>query len=391
MPLSSLFARTVLSEPVWALGLMSGTSFDGVDAALICTDGAYIHTCAGSLTMPYPGVLRERIAAAVRGQGDLLALEQELTDAHADAVHALLAQERMPASQVSLIGFHGQTVSHRPAEGITRQLGDPSRLAEKTGISTVSDFRRRDMAAGGVGAPLASLFHAALIRNALSGETNPNILPAAILNIGGIANVTFLRNRAEHTRAPGAGEVHEIFDIISFDTGPGNALIDDWMHYHTGHAMDENGKTASSGQTDEGVLCSLLKHPYFTRPAPKALDRQDFSWESAAHLSLEDGARTLTQFTVDAVAAGCDLLPELPMNWFICGGGASNPFLMERLAEKLGSVRRVDEALGWNTNALEAQAFAFLAVRSALGLPLSLPGTTGCASPVTGGVLTRAA
>ncbi len=231
----------------------------------------------------------------------------------------------------------------------------------------VADFRSADVAAGGEGAPLAPLYHAAL------AASLPK--PIAILNLGGVGNVTWI------------GEAGE---ILAFDTGPGNALIDDWVRRHTGAAADVDGALARAGRASAAHVARFLQHPYFTRLPPKSLDRDDFPDALPDGLSLEDGAATLTEMTAAAVATGCRHFPVPAREWLVCGGGRHNPALMAALARRLGMPVRPVEAVGWNGDALEAQAFAYLAVRSAAGLPLSLPSTTGVPRPMPGGRLFRA-
>jgi len=350
-----------------ALGLMSGTSMDGVDAALLETDGERVARLGPWLTLPYDEAMRTRIRGVLGHVGDVAGAAGALADWHARAVARLLAQAGLAAADVDVIGFHGHTVLHRPQEGRTVQIGDAARLARLTGIDVVHDFRSADMAAGGQGAPLAPLYHAAL-----AGEHD---LPLAVLNLGGVGNVTWIG---------GDGR------LIAFDTGPGNALIDDWMRRHTGRPVDRDGAAAARGRIDARALAALLDHPYFAASPPKSLDRDDFSAMAVDGLALADGAATLAAFTAHAVARARDHLPAAPRRWLVTGGGRHNPTLMGMLAEALAVPVEPVEAVGWRGDALEAEAFALLAVRSLDGLPLSLPGTTGCRQAVTGGRLARA-
>jgi anhydro-N-acetylmuramic acid kinase len=357
------------------LGMMSGTSLDGVDAALVETDGERLGTCGRVLTLPVP----PRLRAALRGIIDeaarlpeadpaLRAAEAALTALHAEAVGALLAREGIAASAIAAIGFHGQTVLHRPEERRTWQIGDAEALAAATGIRVVHDFRSADVAAGGQGAPLVPLFHAALLADAAR--------PVAALNLGGVANLTWL----------GAGG-----EILAFDTGPANALLDDWALRHTGRPVDLGGALAAAGQPDAAILARLLAHPFFAVPPPKSLDRQAFHRAAEAAgldaLSAEDGAATLLAFTAASVAAAIAHLPAPPRSWVACGGGRHNPMLMGALADALGVPVMTAEAAGWDGDAIEAQAFGYLAARSLRRLPLSLPETTGVPAPMRGGRL----
>lgn len=359
----------------WSMGLMSGTSLDGIDAALIRTDGEYIHEFGDWLTLPFDDKMKSILHAAVHGRGDLLLAEHLMTLKHAEAVKALLDKAGLSYKDVEVIGFHGQTVTHRPDEDLTWQMGDGALLAEKTKIDVVCDFRRRDIAAGGEGAPLVPLYHAALARQME--------LPIAILNIGGMANVTWIG------KSEMAGTELMALDIHAFDTGPGNVMLNEWAAEHTGIDYDKNGKLAFAGKVDQEALDVLLNNAYFVKHPPKSLDRNHFRSEHLLHLSPEDGAATLTAFVVESVKLALRFFPAPPRQWFVSGGGRHNPAVMLGLKEALEQVYPV-ESLGWRGDALEAQAFAFLAVRSLQKMPLSLPTTTGALRAVTGGAHYRA-
>jgi len=348
---------------------MSGTSLDGIDVAMIETDGL-IHVAPGpSLTIPYPHDFREKLRQVLGGSGAVDAVEAELTGLHAEAVEHFLGHFALPAPDI--VGMHGHTILHRPAERRTWQLGDGAALAQRLGIDVVADFRAADVAAGGEGAPLAPLFHAAL--------ASPLPKPFAVLNLGGVGNVTWI----------GSGEIGDSQDILAFDTGPGNALIDDWVRRHTGAAADFDGALARTGRARETHVARFLEDRYFARRPPKSLDRDDFRDAVPHGLSLADGAATLTEMTAAAVAACRRYFPAPAREWLVCGGGRHNPALMAALARRLDASVRPVEAAGWDGDALEAQAFAYLAVRAAAGLPLSLPSTTGVPRPMPGGRLYR--
>ncbi len=353
-----------------AIGLMSGTSMDGIDAALLQTDGEAVSGFGAALSLTYTEDFRAKLRGLLgrdsEGDEDATAVGEELTDLHGEAVRALLSECGLGPSDIDVIGFHGHTVFHRPEQGITRQIGDGGRLAKATGIVVVDDFRANDVAAGGQGAPFAPLYHAALSRKFEK--------PLAVLNIGGVANVTWI--------SPDGG-------LIAFDTGPGNALIDDWVRAQEGLAMDEGGKLAHQGTVNQAALDALMDNPYFDLPYPKSLDREDFDIAPVAELSTADGAATLVAFTVASIDAAVHQFPALPNRWLVCGGGRHNPALMAALRGLLPQPVEPAEMAGWQGDALEAQAFAYLAVRSLQGLPLSLPGTTGVDQPTTGGVLHR--
>jgi anhydro-N-acetylmuramic acid kinase len=348
---------------------MSGTSLDGIDIAALSTDGEHEAVPGPAETFPYPAEFREALRGVLGGAGprdEIAAVEAELTRLHADAVSRF--RERFPQVAIDLIGFHGHTILHRPAQRRTWQIGDGALLARLTGTEIVGDFRSADVAAGGQGAPLVPLYHAALAAGLAK--------PVAVLNLGGVGNVTWIGDGADQ--------------ILAFDTGPGNALIDDWVRLHTGRPADFDGALAVAGCASEAHVARFLEHSFFARRPPKSLDRDDFRDATSMGLSVEDGAATLTEMTAASVAAALRHFPAPPREWLVCGGGRRNPAIMAALARRLGGVPvRPVEAAGWDGDALEAQAFAYLAVRSLRDLPLSLPTTTGAPHPVRGGRLFR--
>lgn len=356
---------------VLAVGLMSGTSMDGVDAALIETDGDMLVRPLDFISLPYTNgerdTLRKAMAAALametpRDHADIAAAGALVDRRHIEAVRALLAQGGHEAADIALIGYHGQTVAHRPDRGWTWQIGDGQVLADALGITVVDDFRSTDVAQGGQGAPLVPAYHAARL--------SAGRLPAVVLNIGGVGNITFVGS---------AGT------LLAFDTGPGNALIDDWMSAQAGLDHDAGGKVAAAGKVDEGVLAVMLAHPWFDAPPPKSLDRSDFTTAPVQGLPLADGAATLTAFTAAAVGKGLEHCPAMPNALHVSGGGRHNATLMTMLEQRSGvPVISVDD-LGWNGDATEAEAFAYLALRVLNGRPTSFPGTTGINAPLSGG------
>ena len=365
------------------IGLMSGTSLDGIDAALIETDGETVVRPGPSLTIPYTAQTRALLRAAIDDAPGVADANFEeggplphsirvavslSSEAHARAVKALLDKAGLGPADVALVGFHGQTILHRPAQRRTWQIGDGALLARLTGIDVVNRFRHADVAAGGQGAPLMPLYHAAL--SAGSGLPKPLV----VVNIGGVGNITYID-----------GDL-----VLAFDTGPGNAPIDDWMQRHTGKAVDECGALARTGRINDAALAVMLAHPFFDRVPPKSLDRQDFGMNAVEGLSAADGAATLAAFTACAIARAMEHFPKTPMTWIICGGGRHNDFLMDQLRARLpGNVLKAEGAR-WDGDALEAEGFAYLAMRSVNGLPLSLPTTTGVPHPMTGGELHKA-
>jgi anhydro-N-acetylmuramic acid kinase len=348
------------------IGFMSGTSLDGVDAAWLETDGHTVSSFGPSVTLPYDPVLR----ADLRGILDLAPTLAEDDERLADVVERLTAYHVRAVEAIGrpadLLGFHGQTILHQPHLRRTWQIGDARLLARRTGLPVAFDFRSADVAAGGQGAPLAPAYHAALARDLPK--------PLAVLNIGGVANLTWIG-------ADGS--------LIAFDTGPGNGPLDDWASRHSTKSFDQDGLLARSGQPDGFVLDRLLSHPYFDRAPPKSLDRLDFGEALAKSgvddLSPADGAATLAGFTVASIARA--RLPEPPKRWLVCGGGRRNPVLMDGLRRSLDAPVDPVEVVGWDGDCLEAQCFGFLAARVAAGLPLSFPGTTAVPHPMPGGRL----
>ncbi len=373
------------SESLLAVGLMSGTSMDGIDAALIATDGHDAVAPRAFHSIAYDEPMRARLRAAIDAaltmerpapHAEIEAVARDLTLAHAVAVRELLAQAGVAARDVALVGFHGQTIAHRPDRGWTWQIGDGGLLAAETGITVVHDFRSADVARGGEGAPLAPAYHRALV----SGFRSEG--PVAVLNLGGVGNITWFAGADWATSAAAD-------NWGSFDTGPGNALIDDWVRRRTGLSHDADGALAAVGRVDAGVLAALAGNGWFALPPPKSLDRNAFDPAPAAGLSLEDGAATLAAFTAESVALALRHVPVRPRRLLVCGGGRHNPTLMAMIAAHTGVATQPVEAAGWNGDALEAEAFAYLGVRALRGLPISFPQTTGVDVPLTGGVVTR--
>jgi anhydro-N-acetylmuramic acid kinase len=363
---------------VRAIGLMSGTSMDGVDVALIDTDGEAVTAFGASHYRPYSEVEREllrRGLADARGMADrnerpgvLREAERLVTQAHAEAVEQFLTTRGVARASVDVIGFHGQTVLHRPEQRLTVQIGDGAALARATQAQVVYDLRAADVAAGGQGAPLVPVYHRALVRSVdLAG-------PVCVLNIGGVSNISYVDDDV----------------LIACDTGPGNALLDDFMLRTTGQAVDRDGALAATGEANDAWIAEALQLPFFAAPPPKSLDRNAFAALVLPELSAADGAATLTALTAASIARVVPHLPKRPSSWVVAGGGANNPTMMRMLAGRLpGTTVTTAVELGWQGDAVEAQAFAFLAVRSLKGLPLTFPGTTGAPQPMTGGVLAK--
>ena len=391
-----------MTKPLRALGLMSGTSLDGIDVAMLTTDGEDVVERGPSATYPYPPAFRallrralaDATAIAARDQrpGCLAEVERDLTKRHAAAVASFLTTHSLDAASIDVIGFHGQTVLHRPATTfwtlaespralldtprisaghtdymLTVQLGDGSRLAGQTGVNVVHDLRAADTLAGGQGAPLVPVYHRALAARLPQR-------PIAFLNIGGVANLTWIGPTG---------------DLVAFDTGPGNAPIDDFVRERTGQSFDQDGKLAAEGSADAATVTRLLAQPYFAASPPKSLDRNTFAIDLPASISTANGVATLAACVAGAVAKTVSWLPAPPELWIVCGGGRHNRGLMLALAAALDAAIAPAEALGLDGDSLEAEAWAYLAVRSLRGLPISFPMTTGVPAPMTGGVLAR--
>lgn len=346
-----------------AIGLMSGTSLDGIDAGVIHTDGESHVELGDFVSKDYDADMRNMLRGAIAGSADVTEVEEALTLLHADVVSDLLEQEGMNKSDVDIIGFHGQTIDHDPDNGVTVQIGNGRLLAQSLGIDVVNDFRRADVQAGGQGAPLVPIFHAALLAN--------YPLPVAAVNIGGVANVTWIGNK-EH--------------ILAFDTGPGNALIDDYIFHHTGNKFDRDGLIAESGEVDNKVLAHWLDDPFFDKLPPKSLDRNYFSVDDVEALTLEDAVATLTEYTAKTIAQSAEHFPVAVKAWYISGGGRRNLYLMERIQHYVEAEVHPIEKVGYNGDAVEAHAFGYLAVRCLRKLPNTFPSTTGSARAVVGGV-----
>ena len=375
-----------------ALGLMSGTSLDGIDVALIATDGENLVERGPAMTFPYNTEMRLLLRAAIEDAKELTSREQrtgvlpqaerELTECHARAVTAFLREQEIASESIDVVGFHGQTVLHIAKgydtmlidgvarlgpTGVTVQLGLGDVLASLTGRPVVFDMRANDVAQGGQGAPLVPVYHRALLASLPQR-------PIAVVNIGGVANITYL-NRSG--------------DLQAFDCGPGNALIDDAVHAATGANCDADGEIAAKGRVQHDILTAYLCHPFFSSGPPKSLDRNAFDRGLVASLRLEDAVATLTALTAEAVVRARAFMSEEPQLWIVCGGGRKNKTLMRMIAEGVENAVVPAEAVRLDGDSLEAEAWGYLAVRSMRGLPLTFPSTTGVARPTCGGRLAK--
>ncbi len=347
---------------------------DGIDVALIRTDGENIIEHGPNATYDHDANTRQKLALAMQQAveisqrderpGLLAGVEREVTNAHIKAVESFLKEKSLSNSDIDVIGFHGQTVLHRPERKLTVQLGDGQTMANELSIPVVHDLRAADVAAGGQGAPLVPDYHRALASRFATR-------PVAFINIGGISNITYIVDKNQ---------------LLAFDCGPGNALLDDWVQRHTNGLFDNDGDLARSGTVNQDALHNYLMSPYFNQAVPKSLDRGDFTLDLLGNLSSKDGARTLTELTAKSIANAAPWFSRPPKDWIICGGGRRNKFLMQRIAANVQGIVTPAEAHHLDGDAMEAEAFAYLAVRSLKGLPITYPTTTGVENPLTGGV-----
>ena len=363
------------------LGFMTGTSLDAVDMAVLETDGEEIQAFGPAGERKLREETRDLLLVATeiaRGwprdkpEPEIFAeAARAVADEHFHAAESFLAEHGLAWTDFDLLGVHGQTVLHeRPTPeriGRTVQLLDAERLAKASGRPVAFDFRTADVAAGGQGAPLAPIYHAARAR--ASGLP----APVAALNVGGVANITLIGDREE---------------LLAFDTGPGNGMIDLMLQSRGLGRFDENGRLAAAGRVDQGILEAFLDSAYFAGPAPKSLDRYDFPLDLVEPLSAEDAAATLVAFTAEAVIKAFEHGAR-PNALIVCGGGRHNPQIMRALTERAPVPVKTAEDYGWRGDSIEAEAFAYLAARTAKGLPISFPGTTGVRAPMTGGRIVR--
>lgn len=359
-------------DAVWALGTMSGTSLDGVDAAMLLTDGVQVFEFGPSAFRPYSEAEQAILRAALGawpGDAPVAEAARVVEDTHAEVMSRFQG--------AAMAGFHGQTLAHEPGGRGTHQAGDGQLLAQVLGLPVVWDFRSADVRLGGQGAPLAPFYHFALARKI--GAT----APLAFLNLGGVGNVTWVNPKAARPEDPGA--------LLAFDTGPANAPLNDLMRKRFGQSHDASGDLARSGQADESIVSSFLEDGYFLKIPPKSLDRNHFMGRLAPvnALSDADAARTLVACAAAAVARGAEHFPTPPERWLVCGGGRHNAGMMAELAARLPGAVDPVEAAGLDGDMLEAQAFAHLALRVARGLPTSCATTTGVPAAVGGGQISR--
>ena len=372
-------------QSFWSIGLMTGTALDGyADVAMIKTDGHKVLELGEYALVPYSEEKRTILADAVKaalkwqfngGAPEIFELATEtITEIYANAINVLLKQANMKPSDVTYVGGHGLTVLHIPPKdgekGKTLQLLNGEKLAKSTGIKTIYDFRTNDVNNGGQGAPLAPIYHAAMLKYARIDA------PAAVLNLGGVANLTYW-----------GGETDGVDDLAAFDCGPANGPINEWVELHNKGKYDKDGVFARAGTVHQNVIDEVLADNWFNKPYPKSLDRYDYSAKIVSGLSLEDGCATLSSLVAQAINKGLDLFEKRPKTLVVAGGGRKNPKLVEDI-KTITETNIIDaDEIGLRGDAVEAECFAFLAVRTALGFPISFPETTGVQKPLPGGVI----
>ncbi|MGO4175063.1 anhydro-N-acetylmuramic acid kinase [Bosea sp. TAF32] len=364
--------RDLACGPLTAIGVISGTSMDAIDVSLVTSDGRDAVAFGAGASYPYREETRRALQAVIadaeRASAEpLIELEAAVTADHLSAIRSYVSAQNFDWASIDLVGLHGQTIYHRPERRFTRQLIDGQAVADALGIPAVDRFRHADVAAGGEGAPFAPLYHRALAQRLEQ--------PVMVLNLGGVGNVTYID-----------GET-----VIAFDTGPASAILDDFVLRRLGRPYDADGALAASGRVHDDLVAGFMANPYFDRPAPKSLDRNDFHRRAQVveALSDADGAATLAAFTIESLVSALRHVPRAPKRWLVGGGGRLNRHFMARLGQRLGVPVDPVEVVGWDGDALEAQIFAYFAIRSVKGLPLSLPSTTGVPLAMTGGELRR--
>ncbi|EBA03660.1 anhydro-N-acetylmuramic acid kinase [Rhodobacterales bacterium HTCC2150] len=360
------------AKPEWVLGTMSGTSLDGVDAAMVLTDGIEVFEFGRNAYRRFTARERSYLKQGLGkwpGERGIRQISELVDRAHMEVCADF--------EHYSLVGYHGQTLAHEPSDRGTHQAGDGQALAAALGRPVVWDFRSADVAMGGEGAPLAPVFHQALARYIEVQE------PVVFLNLGGVGNITWIDPMAHDPDGPGA--------LLAFDTGPANAPINDLMQKRRGEEFDKDGRVANEGEVREEALAGFFRDPYFLKVPPKSLDRNAFDYlgSSVALLSDSDAAMTLAAAAATAVVSGLSHCPRPPEQIFVTGGGRKNPVLMAMLAEACPCPVMPVESVGLDGDFLEAQAFAYLAMRIKRGLPTSFPTTTGVPTAIGGGVLSR--
>ncbi len=355
------------------IGYMSGTSCDGVDASLVRTDGQTKFAVIANAHLPYPAEFKFDLKQLCSQLTPSLEIEKKLTEFHIEITDQLLKQTKYTGNDIKALGFHGQTIFHKPESGLTWQIGNPHLLAQATGIDVVHDFRRRDISLGGQGAPLVPVFHKLLMQN--------QKLPVAVINIGGVANITFVDENG----------------IIAFDTGPGNALIDDAMNKYFNKNYDENGEIASRGKIDESIINEFIADEYFKQPYPKSLDRNSFRHviDILTDHDPESIIATLTYITCASIVRAIEVLPTIPVSIFLCGGGSKNKQIVKWLELILLTkgfkcrVENISTLDNLDPNYVESQAFAYLAARFFKDLPSAFPTTTAAIRENICGCLVR--
>ena len=360
-----------------ALGLMSGTSADGIDVAILTTDGKAKIKLGPSGYYPFSKSFITKIKSIFKKklnidkskkQKRIIKIENEFTQLNFIAINKFLKKNKINKKKIDVVGFHGQTISHNPASGYSWQIGNSQKLANLLNIKVVSNFRENDIKNGGQGAPLTPIFHYYLTKKMKK--------KICFINLGGISNITYFNHRSKTS----------LNNMLAFDAGPCCSLIDDWISKNSNNKFDNFGLLARKGNVKKEIIHNFLKKPYFSKLPPKSLDRSFFSLSLLKKLNIEDGAATLNYLVANSVLKAFDYFPNNPNLCILSGGGRLNKFLVELISNKLKKSKiLLAENYNWNGDSIEAHAFAYLSVRKLLNLPITFPKTTGIKKPLTAG------
>jgi len=363
-----------MTKNFYSLGLMSGTSVDGIDASIIKSDGEQFLEIVDNLYLKYGKELRLKLKSVIDScsskddfkklSNNIKEIEKKMTLEHARACELII--EKNKKIKIDIIGFHGQTVIHKPYEGYSLQIGDSKLLSKQMGKTVVSNFRENDILNGGQGAPLTPIYHKLILSKIKSSH------PSVIINIGGISNITYLEDKNK---------------IISFDSGPGGYLIDKWVKKHSSFEFDDKGLIAESGKLNENILGEILNNSYYKKNPPKSLDVKDFNLSDLNKLSFEDGCATLSMLTAKTICMAINNLKEKPNKILISGGGRKNSFIIKNIKNIAKSPVYLIDEFNFNGDFIESQAFAFLAIRSYMKKFITFPDTTGVSKPCLGGMI----
>jgi len=374
-----------MNKNFYSIGLMSGTSTDGIDVSIIRSDGEQFIELVDDMYLKYEDRLKSKLIKIIslctskehftKIAEKIKELEKEITQIHSKASQLIMKKNKN--INIDLIGFHGQTIIHKPKDGYSLQIGDAQLLSNFTNTTVISDFRKNDILNGGQGAPLSPIYHQLILTKIKSK------LPSAVINVGGISNITY---------------VDEFNKMFSFDIGPGNCLIDQWVRYKTNREFDKDGVIANSGKVNQYILNKYLGDPYYKKKFPKSLDIKDFDLKDLEDISFEDGCATLSMLTVKSIVSAINNFKNQPNLILFAGGGRKNKYIFNKIKEEFGnSIMLIDDfnlkgdfSAGLNGDFIESQAFAYLAIRSYLKKNITFPNTTGVNKPCSGGLVYKA-